>query len=256
MTGSEAIEQISRNCFRSFAGFPDAELIDDGRIFGVMSHVPIPFFSGIASTNLAAEEVADVVEMFRAKGCAFRWWITPITQPRGLDAILEANGMRHAYDAPGMAADLATARLDVPLPAGVTIRRLRTAEELAHWQRVFVSAFSRPEEEGKVWRDAYALCGFGDGAAWMHFVAFLDGKAVATTSVLIDGGLAGIYFVATLPEARGRGIGAAVTRAAMRFARDRGATQAALQASELGYGVYRSLGFVEHCQLSLYDWQP
>jgi ribosomal protein S18 acetylase RimI-like enzyme len=255
MTGSEAIERISRNCFRSFAGFPGAELIDDGRIFGVMSRVPIPFFSGIASTNLAADEVEEVIDLFRAKGCPFRWWITPSTQPRGLDAILEAKGMHHAYDAPGMAADLTTVRLDVPLPAGVTIRRLRDANELTPWIQVFVRAFSRPEAEGKVWRDAYALCGFGDAAAWTHFVAFLDGEAVATTSILLDDGLAGIYFVATLPEARGRGIGAAVTRAAMQFARDRGATQAALQASELGYGVYRSLGFVEHCQLRLYDWQ-
>src|ERR1700741_4325218 len=101
-----AIETISRNCFRSFARFPAAELIDDGRVYGVMSHVPISFFSGIATTHLDANdidrEVESVIEMFRARQCPFRWWLTPSTQPEGLAAVLAAHGMRHAYDAPGM----------------------------------------------------------------------------------------------------------------------------------------------------------
>jgi ribosomal protein S18 acetylase RimI-like enzyme len=59
-----------------------------------------------------------------------------------------------------------------------------------------------------------------------------------------------------LPIARGRGIGSAVTRAAMSFARDAGATHAALQSSESGLEVYRALGFVHYCDLSLYDWRP
>ena len=46
----------------------DAELIDDGEIFGVMSHLPIPFFSGIAATNIARRRCRRaVIDRFRAK---------------------------------------------------------------------------------------------------------------------------------------------------------------------------------------------
>jgi len=256
MDGIAAIETITRNCYRSFARFRNAELLDDGRIFGVMSHMPIPFFSGIATTNLGADDVVPVMDRFRAQQCPFRWWITPSTRPEGLEAILKANGMRHAYDAPGMAADLTTLDLDVPLAANVTIRQLAHVDEMPHYFTVFIPAFSIPAGDAVVWRDAYEQIGFGDGVAWTHYVAFLDDQPVATTSLLLDGALGGIDNVATLEQARGRGIGAAVTRAAMRYARDHGATQAALQSSDLGYRVYRGLGFVEYCNLRLYDWRP
>jgi GNAT superfamily N-acetyltransferase len=259
MDGIAAIETISRNCFRSFAGFPDARLLDDGVVYGVVSHVPITFFSGIASSRLVGnvdEQVERVLDLFRAERCAFRWWLTPSTRPQGLAPVLQAHGMRHAYDAPGMAADLTAVPLDVPLPADVTVRRARHASELAPWLDVFMPVFSRPQAEHVIWREAYERFGFAGDAAWTHFVAFLGDEPVATTTLLLDGALAGLYHVATLPAARGRGIGSAVTRAAMRYARDRGATQAALQSSASGFGVYRSLGFVQYCDLSLYDWRP
>jgi ribosomal protein S18 acetylase RimI-like enzyme len=254
--GITALDGITRDCYRSFAVFPNAELLDDGRIYGVMSHAPISFFSGIASTHIDESEVPEIIERFRAKRCAFRWWVTPLTRPQGLVPVLQAHGMRHTYDAPGMTADLTAVPLDVPLPEGVTIRRLTSAAEMTHWLDVFMPAFSLPPEQAGAWRDAYVHCGFGDDAPWQHFVAFLGDQPVATTSSHLHGDLAGIYFVATLAAARGRGIGSAVTRAAMRHARDAGATVAALQSSESGYSVYRGLGFVDHGMLTVYDWRP
>lgn len=255
-----ALDALSRNCFRSFAGFPNAQLLDDGRIYGVMSHERLTFFNGIASTQLDERDldgqVEAIIDIFRARQCAFRWWLTPLTRPEGLAPLLQAHGMRHAYDAPGMTADLTKVRLDVPPPKDVTIRQLTRAEELTHWVNVFMPVFSLPPEDAEVWRDVFTRFGFGDSVPWTHFVAFLGDRPVATTTSLVDGALAGIYHVATIEDARGRGIGAAVTRAAMRHAREAGATRAALQSSKSGFSVYRALGFVEQCQLSLYDWRP
>jgi GNAT superfamily N-acetyltransferase len=258
--GVDAIEQISRNCFRSFATLPNAQLIDDGTRFGVLSHAPSSFFNGIAASSFdgsdAEEQVALTIDFFRAHQCPFRWWVTPSTRPRELATVLQAQGMRHAYDSPGMAAELSSLPLDVAPPDDVTIRRIGDVRELEHWLDVFVPVFSLPPDGREIWRGVYAQFPFDDEAAWTHFVGFADERPMSTTSVLIDGELAGIYNVATLPEARGRGVGSSVTRAAMRYARDRGATTAALQSSTMGLGVYRALGFVEHCDLSLYDWKP
>ncbi|MEU5935030.1 GNAT family N-acetyltransferase [Micromonospora sp. NPDC047187] len=56
-------------------------------------------------------------------------------------------------------------------------------------------------------------------------------------------GLVTLYFVGTQPEQRRRGIGAAMTRAALHLAGERGARTAALTSSAVGESVYRGLGF-------------
>ena len=250
-----AIERISVNCYRSFAGFPNAETIDNDGIFAVLTYLPIPFFSGVARTNLDADGVDATLDLLRSKNTPFRWWVTPSSRPEGLAEMLRARGLRLAYDAPGMIADLTTVPLDVPLPAGITMRQLKHVDELADWLSVFTVVFSSPPHERGIWRDAYARCGVGEGQPWQHFVAFEGDRPLATTSVRVEGDLAGIYFVATMPEARGRGIGSAATRAAMRYARDAGATRAALQSSDSGFGVYRGLGFEQRCVVSAYEWR-
>ncbi len=241
MNGIAAVERISRECFRSFSRLPNARLIDDGRVFGVMTDVPIDFFSGIAMSDLSEDEVRPVIETFQAH--KFRWWISPSTRPANLAAILADQGLHHTYDAPGMVVDLDTVDFHVPFD-------IRRVTKLDDWERVFMEGFSRPETDRGLWRGVYDQC----GDEWVHFVGYLDGAPVATTSILLCGELAGVYFVVTLPSARGRGMGRAVTVAALQYAKRAGATHAALQSSEMGYSVYRAIGFEHVCDLTLYDW--
>jgi ribosomal protein S18 acetylase RimI-like enzyme len=67
--------------------------------------------------------------------------------------------------------------------------------------------------------------------------------------------VAGIYSVATLPDWRGRGLGAAVSLAPLLDARREGYKVGVLQSSEMGYKVYQRLGFREVCRISHYYWQ-
>ena len=252
-SSSSPIEIISRECFRSFTELPNATLLDGDGVFGVITDAPITFFSGIASTD--APDAGAIIERFRARQSPFRWWITPETNPPDLPSVLPEHGMRFAWDAQAMVADLATVNFDVPLPEGVAIERVSDRRGMEEWAAIMPAGFSRPPEEAAIWLDAYNVLGFD--RSWAHFVAYLDGTPAATTSLLLcDGGVAGVYHVVTLKEARGRGIGSAVTLAAMRHARDRGATVAALQASEMGYSVYRSIGFVDVATVTIYDWRP
>lgn len=246
LNGIAAVERISRACFRSFGRLPNARLLDDGRVSGVMTEVPINFFSGIAMSNLAEEEIGPLLESLR--GHSFRWWISPSTRPANLASILAGHGLRHTYDAAGMAVDLDTVDFEAPLPEGLRVERV---SDMRDWERVFMEGFRRHERERGLWSSAY---GHLDDV-WTHFVGYLGDAPIATTSVLDCGdSLAGIYHVVTLPVARGRGIGRAITVAGLRYAKQNGATTAALQSSEMGFSVYRAIGFVPYCDLTLYDW--
>jgi ribosomal protein S18 acetylase RimI-like enzyme len=249
----EPVERILRECFRSFSPLPGAVLLEDSRVDGVITNVPITFFSGIAATRIERDEdVAEIASLFRARNAPFRWWLTPSARPHSLEALLQSIGMRHAYDAAGMSIDLASMN-DIAAPRELSIRRITDAADMRHWTDVFLPVFSRDADEGAIWIDTYARLGFDD--AWIHFTGFVDDRPAATTSLLLCGDLAGIYHVATLPSFRGRGFGAALTTFALQHARARGATTAVLQSSEMGFPVYRALGFEKICELRLYDWR-
>jgi predicted GNAT family acetyltransferase len=87
-----------------------------------------------------------------------------------------------------------------------------------------------------------------------HVAAFLarrDGEPVAAALTLLSHGVAGIYWVGTTPEARGRGIAEACTRLATNTGFDLGARVAALQASVMGAPIYRRMGYRE---VTHYPW--
>jgi GNAT superfamily N-acetyltransferase len=74
-------------------------------------------------------------------------------------------------------------------------------------------------------------------------VAREAGRPVSVVGTHDLEGDACILFVATLPEARGRGLAKKLMVLAMHEARDRGATTTSLQATKMGYPVYAKLGY-------------
>jgi predicted acetyltransferase len=87
------------------------------------------------------------------------------------------------------------------------------------------------------------------------YLALLNGQPVGTSQLFLSAGVAGIYNVTCLPEARHQGIGAALTLTALLEARIRGYRISILQASHLGYTVYRRLGFQDYGKLNTYQWE-
>jgi GNAT superfamily N-acetyltransferase len=81
------------------------------------------------------------------------------------------------------------------------------------------------------------------GHAFHAYVGRLDGVPAACALAYDHGGDCGIYLVATRPEARGRGLGGALTWRALAEARDRGCTTSSLQATAKGRPIYERLGY-------------
>lgn len=70
------------------------------------------------------------------------------------------------------------------------------------------------------------------------------GNEVAAVSMLYQtGDVAGIYWVGTKKAYQGKGLGGAVTRAALHAGQRKGCSVATLQASDAGEMLYRKLGF-------------
>src|SRR5262245_23716086 len=94
----------------------------------------------------------------------------------------------------------------------------------------------------------------GYSAPQRHYLDMVDSEPVATATLLVAGKIALLINIGTLTHIRGRGVGAAITSAALHDARQAGCEIAALTSSEMGYPIYRRLGFVEQFRLPQYIW--
>jgi GNAT superfamily N-acetyltransferase len=171
----------------------------------------------------------------------------PGTRPAGLHERLEARGfVPFDVDAPGMVAELDAldwGALD-RVPDGFAFEHVVDDDGLEAWARMFVAAHDAPAAAAQWWVDATRAFGLA-AAPWAHFVGRLDGEPVALATIVPGAGVAGAFAIGTVPTARGRGIGAAITLAAYDHVRERGFRYGVLFSTELGLPVYRRIGFRE-----------
>ncbi|MFD7437266.1 GNAT family N-acetyltransferase [Streptomyces sp. NPDC059861] len=94
----------------------------------------------------------------------------------------------------------------------------------------------------------------GDNADIVRLAAVLDGRMVGSTVVIAAHQTAGIFLVHVTEAYRRRGIGAALTAAALRVGGERGMRSAALVASPAGELLYRRFGFTTVSEYRLFTF--
>ena len=85
------------------------------------------------------------------------------------------------------------------------------------------------------------------------YVARLDGEPVACASGHDHDGDFSVTFVATLPQARGRGLAGGLIVHALHEARERGCTTTSLQATTMGQPLYERLGYRDLGPLQMWE---
>lgn len=229
-----------------------------GDVHWIIGGSPIDYHNAVVAARLdPAEADAAIVasrEALRARGVPGTWHVGPSMAPPDLRERLLAQGFTHAGDDVGMAMELAA--LPELRPPGLAVTEVLVPAELSSWVATLAQGFGEGPPEAEWVGKVYSRLGYGGGSCWHHYLGRLDGEPVATATLFSTGAVAGIYFVFTLPAARRRGIGAAITAAALRDACNRGARLGVLGASPMGEGVYRRMGFREYCRIGLYEWRP
>lgn len=162
-----------------------------------------------------------------------------------------AHGLTYTDGGPGMTADLLELN-EVMIPPHLTIKQVEDVETIREFARAAIISFGPPEtNESTV---INLMAGLGYDLPLRNYIGYLDGQPVATAELFLGAGVAGIYWVSTVPTARGQGIGAAITQVPLREAREMGYRIGILHSTPMGMGVYTRLGFVEYCRMSHYIW--
>jgi GNAT superfamily N-acetyltransferase len=235
---------------------PKAEFHDSPEVTWLLTGIQEPFLNPVLCTEAQVDDIDALIKKtlahFRSRGVTkFYWWTDLGSQPADLGQRLMDHGLTYRDGGPGMAVDLLELNEDLPTPAGLTIEPVEDTEALRKWAYASIVGFGAPETDVDLWFDLFA--GLGFDLPLRNYLGILNGKPVATSELFLGAGVAGIYVVATLPDARRRGIGAAMTLAPLRDARAMGFRVGILHASPMGLGVYHRLGFREYCRMSHYQ---
>jgi ribosomal protein S18 acetylase RimI-like enzyme len=248
----EAIERHQTELSIRWTEFQDGVVADtDELVRTVNPDIKVAFANNVHRTRLVADRVGDAVRestaVFREHGVPALWWVSSLGTPQDPARELEAHGWRFDETMPWMAARFDRVRWPEP-PPGLMIERVADERGQARFVHAMSAGFGMRSAERHAMNALASAVGYGPDAQWVRWVGLLDGRAVASSGLMLGGGLAGVYNVATAPDARRRGIGAALTAAAAAEGRERGYEVAVLGASELGYGVYERMGFTQACR--------
>lgn len=214
---------------------------------------PDPYRSTVVSARFAAADadrrIAEITAAFTARATGAMWWVAPFHTPDDLGARLVRAGLQYEGTAPAMALDLAALPRDEPLPPGLEIVAVRDESGVDEFVGVHDAEMggadggANPAARHHAALRAAIPPTLADEPVPLRYVGRLDGRSVATSRIAIAAGVAGLYAVTTLPDARGRGIGQAMTLAALAAGRELGYRIAVLQSSDDGLPVYRRIGF-------------
>ena len=256
-----AVEENMLEFFRECARVtPGVKLHDGGDLFWSLTEVPFPVFNSLHRTRATSVGLPAMIEAAktraRTNAVPIAWFVGPGSLPVDLGATLERHGFKNEGSTPGMIADLRALTEANTLPPELKIERISDDDSARIWCDVLCEGFDLPPFIGDAHFALATRVGLEPDAGFHHYLAFWEGEPVATAMLFPASGIAGIYNVTTVAAARRRGVGAAVTRRALLDAKAAGLSTAVLQATEAGFGVYETLGFVECLRYAMYLWDP
>jgi ribosomal protein S18 acetylase RimI-like enzyme len=243
---------------RLFELDPGAEIeVGAGWVFGAgrSSHPVISNAAFRVDDGLDPGELLKRARVFfapRNRGFAV-WGRSGVDEDRELIEAAEEAGLKAVYEMPEMV--LERRAEERPPPAGVELHRVTSAEDAVDYWKVATAAYADigfPPEIFAFYENHEDLA--GDNAA--AFLARLDGRPAAIAMTIVSHGVAGIYWVGCIEEARGHGLGWTVTATAVNAGFEMGAEIASLQASPMGEGLYRKMGFETIFNYRLLMWTP
>jgi GNAT superfamily N-acetyltransferase len=238
---------------------PTVELSVGKYLTWLVTNMPDHFMNLVVCTELPSEGFDKLIENalthFRSLNIRKLSWLTEEGLPAmEIKKYLKAFGLNFSESfATEMAADLRILNEDRGGTNDLRVVCVEDQETLRNWIHIASIGFRVPVEFEETWYEFFAEAACS--APFRTYLALLDGKPVATSQLFTSAGVAGIYNVTCLPEARRQGVGTAVVMAPLLEARKMGYQVGILQASSMGYNVYRRIGFQDFGKLSLYLWE-
>lgn len=237
----ELVDVANENFLASFRKVvehsPGGEIRSHGGPLAFVSGLPLSLFNGCVVVEPAtSRELDSTISWIEERDVPYRVWIAQ-ELVTGLEAVPRAHGLDPApLPYPGMVLHPLPDGVP-PLPVGVDVVAV-AGSGLGEFLCVCDEGGLSRDLARRLFSESFA----GDPEVEL-FVGRLQGRPVGTSIAIRSSQAAGVYNVGTLTAARRRGVGTALTWAAVEAGRAWGRDTIVLQSSEMGLPMYRSMGF-------------
>jgi ribosomal protein S18 acetylase RimI-like enzyme len=225
--------------FRQAARATDGRLLVEGDGLLLIAAEGLPWINVAAVTRMPVDPGATLRRaqtFFAERGLA--WGVTAAGDvAQAIAPVVEAMGLTPGEQLPGML--LAPLAGEMPHAPDLTIHEVRDAATLDTFNATSGAGFGGGDD---IFRLLYQPRMLGCPGLTLY-LGYLDGDPVATAVRITSHGIAGIGGVSTVPAARRRGIGEAITRHAALDGASEGCRASFLQATPMGYGLYERMGY-------------
>jgi GNAT superfamily N-acetyltransferase len=255
ITTSYLIENNTTNFFLELGYLNNDEIMDSPEIKYVLTknwHSRI--FMANFNESSASENIKKIVSKIKKMHISVLWYITPMSRPKNLQNLLMDHGFKYQSQWRSMAIDLKKVPRKFNIHKGITIKEVLNLDELKTWTDILVKSFEFPKVS--ISYKKY-FCKLGvKNLKFQYYLGFLDEKPVASAMIFKGKEAAGLFYIGTVHKARRKGIAEALTFYLLNKAKNEGYNISTVQASEMGYPLYKKIGFKEYYISKIYAFNP
>ncbi len=235
--------------FRDLLSGP--QIVRDDRFILYVTGQPHPFGNTALLTRSDDPEAASEATRRLSTTAAPQAIVLPDAPDAATNDRLTQAGFAMVELMPNMAIDIPRLA-PVALPDGYSFVRVVGNEQADRWVSAFAEGYELPLPVAALFSPRSVGASAAEDARYQFFFILKDGRPVATSMMNLKEGVAGIYCISTIPEERGKGLGAFVTAQTLHGATAQGYSVGILQASAAGHPVYLRLGFAEFGAMRLF----
>lgn len=259
----KAIELNWREFFKSWAtlNIKNLEYEENDMFFKFMSGVPYFRLNGVIDAEippeLAKETIKEIITSFKERKLPFVWIMGPSSNLINLREQLLNNGLIFIIKPPGMAFNLKNLTEEKKEIPGLEIIKVKDFKTMETYVNVGLTGLEW--EIDTTWdflKEVATIFYLKDDPKHSAFIAYYKGKPVAISKAFYGAGVVGMYRVTTLEEARHKGIGTAISLAPLYEAKERDYEIATLISTDMGFNIYKRIGFDVYCEFEIFGWSP
>lgn len=243
----QALEQNLWELWSHFGRGPGCALHAERGALWFDTPIPTLPYNGVLRsilTDNVDQQIDRIIEHYRKRGMPFFWLVHPSALPDDLSQRLSERGIAETEVASGMVANLADLPELSPVPDGFDIREVNDEVASSYFFELIAWRWHVPAEAQPHLRAIDEVMQVAKPSALVRcWLAWHEGVPVAKAALRIAAGAAGLYGVATKPEARGRGLARALALEAFRVARHAGQQLGVLHSSPMAKSLYAKIGF-------------
>lgn len=245
---NRVVQECAFNYLKFITSLPNMKVHEESDVFYVSADAPVFYFNSVFNARFngnANLKIESAKEFFRRRlRNSFTWHITPSSLPENLSQLIMAQGGEFRESMPFLAVHLDDIPRDFPVPSNFDWKTVRDHEMLGEWISTYCHVRGYPESADKLFR-IFSDLDLSESSRLQLIVGYLDDKPVSTYSIFLDREIAGFYSLTTLPEARGHGLGTAMSIVAVDLAKEYGYESAMLLSEPPSRNICKRLGFVD-----------